>query len=122
MPDEWKDKIRCSFCHKKSTEVKKMIAGPGVHICDQCIELCNEILTQERLATPTEPRLPMWESMTEEQILEHLPKIAAVQAQVDDNLRDWVAHLRGRDVSWERIGASLGMTRQSAWERFRSET
>jgi hypothetical protein len=121
MPD-WKDKIRCSFCHKKSADVKKLIAGPGVHICDQCIDLCNDILTEERRVASTEPRLPMWESMTEEQILEHLPKIAAVQAQVDDNLRDWVAHLRGRDVSWERIGASLGMTRQSAWERFRSET
>jgi hypothetical protein len=121
MPD-WKDKIRCSFCHKKSSEVKKLIAGPGVHICDQCIQLCNDILEEERLVASTEPRLPMWETMTEEQILEHLPKIAAVQAQVDDNLRDWVAHLRGRDVSWERIGASLGMTRQSAWERFRSET
>ncbi|MGP3914217.1 ClpX C4-type zinc finger protein [Nonomuraea sp. 10N515B] len=121
MPD-WKDKIRCSFCHKKSSDVQKLIAGPGVHICDQCIQLCNDILAEERLVASTEPRLPMWESMTEEQILEHLPKIAAVQAQVDDNLRDWVAHLRGRDVSWERIGASLGMTRQSAWERFRSET
>ncbi|MEV0383280.1 ClpX C4-type zinc finger protein [Nonomuraea sp. NPDC050643] len=121
MPD-WKDKIRCSFCHKKSTDVSKVIAGPGVHICDQCIGLCNEILEQERLAASTEPRLPTWETMSEEQILEHLPKIAAVQAQVDDNLRDWVGHLRTKDVSWERIGASLGMTRQSAWERFKSET
>ncbi|GAA3244710.1 ClpX C4-type zinc finger protein [Nonomuraea helvata] len=120
MPD-WKEKIRCSFCHKKSAEVTKMVAGPGVHICDECIGLCNDILEGEKLSS-TEPRLPMWESMTEEQILEHLPKIAAVQAQVDDNLRDWVAHLRTRDVSWERIGTSLGMTRQSAWERFRTET
>jgi hypothetical protein len=121
MPD-WMDKARCSFCHKKSPDVHKLIAGPGVYICDHCIGLCNEILGQERLVSSTEPRLPMWESMTEEQILDHLPKIVAVQAQVDDNLRDWVAHLRGRDVSWERIGASLGMTRQSAWERFRNET
>ncbi|MGR6924182.1 ClpX C4-type zinc finger protein [[Actinomadura] parvosata] len=121
MPD-WKENLRCSFCHKKSGDVSKLIAGPGVHICDECVGLCAEILEQERLATSTEPRLPAWESMTVEQILEHLPKIAAVQAQVDDNLRAWVAHLRTRDTSWERIGAALGMTRQSAWERFRSET
>jgi hypothetical protein len=121
MPD-WEDKTRCSFCHKRHTEVNKLIAGPGVHICDECVGLCNAILEQERLAPQPSPRLPLWESMTEEQILGHLPKIAAVQAQVDDNLRDWVTHLRSRDVSWERIGASLGMTRQSAWERFRTET
>jgi hypothetical protein len=121
MPD-WKENLHCSFCHKKSGDVNKLIAGPGVHICDECVGLCTEILEQERLATSTEPRLPAWETMTVEQILEHLPKIAAVQAQVDDNLRDWVAHLRSRDVSWERVGAALGMTRQSAWERFRSET
>ncbi|MGW3351637.1 ClpX C4-type zinc finger protein [Nonomuraea rubra] len=121
MPD-WKENLHCSFCHKKSGDVSKLIAGPGVHICDECVGLCVEILEQERLAASTEPRLPAWETMTVEQILEHLPKIATVQAQVDDNLRDWVAHLRSRDVSWERVGAALGMTRQSAWERFRSET
>lgn len=116
------DKVRCSFCHKRSADVSKLIAGPGVHICDQCVALCNAILEEEKLADTTEPRLPAWETMTDDQILDHLPKIAAVQAQVDDNLHDWVAHLRGRDVSWERIGAALGMTRQSAWERFRSES
>lgn len=119
MPDNWKDKLHCSFCHKKSADVGKLIAGPGVHICDQCVGLCNDILETERLAGQAEPRLPMWEEMSVDQILDHLPKIAAVQVQIDDNLHDWVRHLRTRDVSWERIGASLSMTRQSAWERFR---
>ncbi|MFI6293467.1 ClpX C4-type zinc finger protein [Nonomuraea sp. NPDC050790] len=119
MPD-WKDKLHCSFCHKNGTEVAKLIAGPGVHICDACVGLCDQILEEERLAESTEPRLPMWETMSEDQILDHLPKIAAVQAQIDDNLRDWVGHLRGRNVSWERIGAALSMTRQSAWERFKA--
>ena len=97
-----------------------MIAGPGVHICDQCVGLCGEILKAEE-SNPTEiPRLPIWESMTDEQILDHLPRVAAVQAQISENLRDWVTHLRTRDISWERIGASLSMTRQSAWERFKS--
>lgn len=97
----------------------KLIAGPGVFICNECVGLCEEILQQEQAVQETAPRLPMWETMTEEQILEHLPRISAVQAQIDDNLHDWVGHLRTREVSWERIGASLGMTRQSAWERFR---
>ena len=35
--------LRCSFCGKSQNEVKKLIAGPGVYICDECIELCNEM-------------------------------------------------------------------------------
>lgn len=115
MPD-----VQCSFCAKPSAEVSKVIAGPGVFICDECVGLCTEILEQEKSAAATEPRLPMWETMSDDQILDHLPRIIAVRAQIDDNLREWVQHLRSRDVSWERIGASLSMTRQSAWERFNS--
>lgn len=39
--------LKCSFCGKSQKQVKKLIAGPGVYICDECIELCNEILTEE---------------------------------------------------------------------------
>jgi ATP-dependent Clp protease ATP-binding subunit ClpX len=39
---------RCSFCARSESRVGKLIAGPGVYICDECIELCNEILEQER--------------------------------------------------------------------------
>jgi hypothetical protein len=54
--------------------------------------------------------------MTDEQILEHIPRIAAVEDQVEQSLREWVGRLRDHDVTWERIGAALGMTRQSAWD------
>ena len=40
--------LRCSFCGKSQNEVKKLIAGPGVYICDECIELCNDIVAEER--------------------------------------------------------------------------
>ena len=36
--------LKCSFCSKSQKQVKKLIAGPGVYICDECIELCNEII------------------------------------------------------------------------------
>jgi hypothetical protein len=39
--------LACSFCGKSQTQVQKLIAGPGVYICDECIDLCNEILTEE---------------------------------------------------------------------------
>jgi ATP-dependent Clp protease ATP-binding subunit ClpX len=47
--------LKCSFCSKSQKQVKKLIAGPGVYICDECIELCNEII-EEELAETTELR------------------------------------------------------------------
>ena len=41
------DLLKCSFCGKSQKQVKKLIAGPGVYICDECIDLCNEILEEE---------------------------------------------------------------------------
>jgi ATP-dependent Clp protease ATP-binding subunit ClpX len=41
------DQLQCSFCGKSQRQVKKLIAGPGVYICDECIELCNEIIDEE---------------------------------------------------------------------------
>ena len=41
------DNYRCSFCGKGQEQVKKLIAGPEVYICDACIELCNEIIVEE---------------------------------------------------------------------------
>ncbi len=47
------DLLKCSFCGKSQKQVKKLIAGPGVYICDECIDLCNEII-EEELATTAE--------------------------------------------------------------------
>jgi len=46
------EQLLCSFCGKSQRQVKKLIAGPGVYICDECIDLCNEIIDEE-LTTPT---------------------------------------------------------------------
>jgi ATP-dependent Clp protease ATP-binding subunit ClpX len=47
--------LKCSFCGKSQKQVKKLIAGPGVYICDECIDLCNEII-EEELTEPSELR------------------------------------------------------------------
>ena len=47
MAKREEDKLQCSFCGKSQSEVKKLIAGPTVYICDECVELCNEILAEE---------------------------------------------------------------------------
>ncbi|MEK9839219.1 MAG: ATP-dependent Clp protease ATP-binding subunit ClpX, partial [Ilumatobacter sp.] len=43
--------LKCSFCGKSQKQVKKLIAGPGVYICDECIDLCNEIIEEELTET-----------------------------------------------------------------------
>jgi ATP-dependent Clp protease ATP-binding subunit ClpX len=60
-PTEGNEQLLCSFCGKSQRQVKKLIAGPGVYICDECIDLCNEIIDEE-LAAPVSLDL------------EHLPK------------------------------------------------
>jgi ATP-dependent Clp protease ATP-binding subunit ClpX len=50
-PTDGNDQLLCSFCGKSQRQVKKLIAGPGVYICDECIDLCNEIIDEE-LTTP----------------------------------------------------------------------
>jgi hypothetical protein len=115
--------LRCSFCAKPSSEVQKLIAGPGVYICNECVGLCNDILRAEQ-QQPSDPgtQLPAWEeTMTDEQILDLLPRIAAVGAQTEASLQRLVTILRERRVTWARIGAALQITRQSAWERFSGE-
>ncbi|HJV08427.1 MAG TPA: ClpX C4-type zinc finger protein [Acidimicrobiales bacterium] len=42
-----RDVLKCSFCGKTQNQVIKLIAGPGVYICDQCIDLCNTIIVEE---------------------------------------------------------------------------
>ena len=47
------DLVKCSFCGKSQKQVKKLIAGPGVYICDECIDLCNDIIAEELAETPS---------------------------------------------------------------------
>jgi ATP-dependent Clp protease ATP-binding subunit ClpX len=114
--------VRCSFCGKSGSDVERVIAGPGVYICNECVGLCSEILAGEQgKPSPSEARLPAWEKLTDEQILDLLPRMAAVGEQNEASMQRLVAILRERRVTWARIGAALQVTRQSAWERFSGE-
>jgi ATP-dependent Clp protease ATP-binding subunit ClpX len=44
--------VRCSFCGKEAKDVRKLIAGPSVHICDECVTLCNEIIAEDLQRDP----------------------------------------------------------------------
>ncbi len=134
--------VHCSFCGKSSADVEKVVAGPGVYICDECVDLSGQIIAEElgstrSLLTGAGPtgddvinravgrreaaKIPTWSTMTTEELLDRLPRIAAAQEQVERSLRIGVGHLRARGVTWQRIGQAFGMTRQSAWERFSGE-
>jgi ATP-dependent Clp protease ATP-binding subunit ClpX len=52
-PTDSNEQLLCSFCGKSQRQVKKLIAGPGVYICDECIDLCNEIIDEELASAPT---------------------------------------------------------------------
>ncbi|HEY3753504.1 MAG TPA: ClpX C4-type zinc finger protein [Pseudonocardiaceae bacterium] len=112
--------LHCSFCSKSSKEVDKLIAGPGVYICDACVWMCNDILRQEHEGARL-PEIAFWRDKTDEEILESLPKVAVMSAQVDAHMQTLVDLLRGRGVAWARIGAAVGVTRQSAWEKYSNE-
>jgi len=115
------DKVatRCSFCQKHAPEIDKLIAGPGIYICDQCVQKCVEIIEQAPSSRDEpEAQLPSWRSMTDAEVLKQLPRIASVAMQAEGGLQRWVGEARRRGSSWASIGESLGVSRQSAWERF----
>ncbi|MDT4987639.1 MAG: hypothetical protein QOI74_1733 [Micromonosporaceae bacterium] len=119
MATEGRPALCCSFCGQPESEVSKLIAGPGVYICDVCVDLCNNILGAAD--SPPQPEIPAWQHMTDEEILELLPRIATAGAQVEASLQQWVTRLRQRGITWAKIGTALSMARQSAWERFSGE-
>lgn len=113
----------CSFCGKSQDQVDKLIAGAGVFICNECVGLCVDILGAEAGKPAGEPKkdpLSFWRALDDDGLLEQMPKIERVRTQVDDHLRALVDEARQRGLSWDRVGAALGMRRQSAWERFSS--
>ena len=108
--------LSCSFCGKSQTSVEKLIAGPGVYICNECVGLCDDILAGESKAP-----LRDWDAASEDELLAELTRMRESYGFIDRALGAHVQRLRSRDVSWARIGDALGMTRQSAWERFSNE-
>ena len=95
------DLLKCSFCGKSQKQVKKLIAGPGVYICDECIELCNEIIESEV-------------DDAQQSGLDELPKPAEIHAFLDEYVVGQDAAKRNLAVAVYnhykriRVGASLG--------------
>lgn len=114
------DPTFCSFCALPRSQTCRLVAGPGVAICEHCVQLAARILEPGPAVVESSSPDARWRNMTDEELLGHLPEIAVVGSQVETRLHAWVDLARGRGISWAKIGAALGMKRQSAWERFRS--
>jgi hypothetical protein len=109
--------VRCSFCRKTRSRGAKLVAGPGVHICEACVALCSRVLTGKPTAA-----FAGWKSLSDEELLATLPAACAALDAAEDTLHAHVAALRRRGTSWERIAGALGVSRQAAWERFSTES
>ncbi|MBI1270383.1 ATP-dependent protease ATP-binding subunit ClpX [bacterium] len=83
-PNKSDNRLKCSFCGKSQDQVKKLIAGPGVYICDECVELCNEILDEELFEGGPAQSAPPTES-PEPQPME-IPKPHQIKAHLDDHI------------------------------------
>lgn len=111
--------LLCSFCGNSGDLVAKLIAGPGVYICDTCVDLCVDIISDSvgngEVARTSDRELPVTEAIARMVALHHS------RQQVDREVAAAVRSLRARGVTWARLGEALGMTRQSVWERYSGE-
>jgi ATP-dependent Clp protease ATP-binding subunit ClpX len=85
--------LKCSFCGKSQEQVRKLIAGPGVYICDECVELCNEILDEELLDPngpsghpPTKPDPQRKRREAVPMNLSQMPKPRELKKYLDDRV------------------------------------
>ncbi len=85
---ETSDLLKCSFCGKSQKQVKKLIAGPGVYICDECIDLCNEIIEEEFAET------------TDSGLLDELPKPKEIRTFLD-------SYVIGQDVAKKGLAVAV---------------
>jgi hypothetical protein len=105
----------CSFCGRPHTAVDKLVAGPGVYICNECVALSATIIDNPA-------RIPSARSSRRdyptEDILAMLPVLARSAERVEAELAGWIGRLRERQIEWQAIAAAAGMSVDTARLRF----
>lgn len=108
----------CNFCLKPADRSNRLVMGPGVAICQECIGSASALVGD----MAPEPELRSFSErlggFTVEELALSLPDVAKGVETAQKRLAEWVAEMRRRGVSWATIAEHLGVTRQSAWERF----
>ena len=101
------DKVRCSFCGKQRNQVRKLIAGPNAYICNECVELCREIVQEDmRYEQPQEAE-------TDAQALTDIPKPAEIVAKLDEYVIGQAAAKRALSVAVYNHYKRIRMQKQS---------
>jgi hypothetical protein len=113
----------CSFCNKPNTEVQNLVAGHGVFICNECVELSAAIVADVAHTAPEESarRRAQFTDRSVEEILDMLPGVARTASRIEADLARWVSRLRERGTDWQRIADALGTSIDAARQRFEAE-
>ncbi len=109
-------KLHCSFCGKAEDEIEKLAAGPsGIFICNECVQVCQAIMQGEGagVSRAFDPR-----TWPKERLLKLLGPVGGTADAYRQHLQTIVDTLRAQEVSWAEIAKGLGVSRQTAWERF----
>ncbi len=112
----------CSFCGKPDATVQRLVAGPGVYICNECVELSAAIVADAARTTSEESsrrRSQYYERSTKD-ILAMLPAFIRSAERVESELTGWVNRLRERGADSKTIAGAAGMSIDAARQRFES--
>ena len=134
-------RFHCAFCGRDNNSVGKMIAGPGVAICNECVAACQNVIdgttppkgardrkseasgrTSGERTEEGGPRFGAWDQLDTETLLSAVERTDGTIRSIRAIQNDQVAVLRERNTSWSVIGNALGISRQSAHERFSVRT
>lgn len=108
--------LHCSFCGKAAADVQKLAAGPGgIHICDECVAVCQVIMHGDGPGAAQAFDVKTW---PKERLLALLAPVDATADAYREHLQAIVETLREHGISWAVIAGQLGVSRQTAWERF----
>jgi hypothetical protein len=110
----------CSFCGRSNTEVKTLVAGPGVFICDECVGLSVTVVVAHADITPDERARLRAEARDRpvNDMLDMLPALARSAAGAEAELARWVGRLRDKGIDWQQIADVLGTSASHARQRF----
>jgi hypothetical protein len=114
----------CSFCGKPGSKVQRLVAGPGVYICNECVELAAWVVEDAARATPEEAsqRRSEFHHRSAEDILAALPALVGAADRVERELGAWIGRLRACGADWQAIAGAVGMSAEAARRRFDAPT
>lgn len=100
----------CSFCGKPNTAVERLVAGAGVYICNECVELSAMLVADAAQAGAGD--------RSTEDILARLPALVRGADQIENELTGWIRQLTARGTDWQVIADAVGMSIDDARRRF----